>query len=258
MELDAVAEHEARRIERFDVRVIREQAVKRGDAKLLRKRERRRNQPDAMLGGAHEQARTAHGRERHRAEELRVVVEPVPVIRVRPGPVEDILAVGMAFQVQRHGGPERAVLPEQNELRPPAFGGHRAVRLVQRVQKRVPEERIVAGEGVPRGRLDGRNRRHHLQRFKGMCRRFSGRGSNESRHGLVYYQQELSAPESGSVPSNVRNAKRIGPVFRVSRSVLSATRPVPPGAYAMLNACFKGITAGTDEKDRGDIQAVQA
>src|SRR6185437_8812370 len=95
-----------------------------------------------------------HRRERHRALQLRVISPAASLVGGGPAPIEDIFAVRMALEIERHGADEApAVVLESEMLRlPPGLARRRAARL-ERIEERVTEERIVvAGAGVPFGR----------------------------------------------------------------------------------------------------------
>src|SRR5207253_10079501 len=97
-------------------------------------------------------------RERHRADELRVVVDAVALMRLRPGPVEDVLAVGMVLGKERHGAGEAAGTAEEHELRRPAAPGGGAAGVDQRREELVAHERLRAGKRVPFVAIDARER----------------------------------------------------------------------------------------------------
>ena len=82
------------------------------------------------------------------------------LIGIGPGPVEHIFAIGMLFQVQRHGAKQCVPVLEQQVLRCPAGGGASASGVVQGVQEDVLQERVVTGEPVPSLRIN---------RIKGCC-----------------------------------------------------------------------------------------
>jgi hypothetical protein len=112
-----------------------------------------------VLVGSRQQPRPGHRRERDRVDELGVVVEAVALIGVGPGPVEHVLAVRVVLQVERAGGDELAAALEGEEVRRPAGGADRALRLVQRAQvgerdkgrrRRLRREQRRPGVGVDR------------------------------------------------------------------------------------------------------------
>ena len=53
-------------------------------------------------GAFAQQPPSRHRREGHGALQLGIIVAAGPLQRIRPGMVEDIFAIGMAFQIQRH------------------------------------------------------------------------------------------------------------------------------------------------------------
>jgi hypothetical protein len=91
-----------------------------------------------------EQARARSGGERHRAEQLWVVDQAMPLVGVGPGPVEHILTVGVRLQVQRHCCLQPVAVPQRDVLRPPAAVRVGATRFMQGVQIRMAQKRVVA------------------------------------------------------------------------------------------------------------------
>jgi len=91
--------------------------VRRRQARRSRELLDRAQQEEAVLGRSREQARPGHRSERDGVEQLRVVVEPVAAIRIRPRPVEDVFAVRMVLEVERAGGDEIAVSFDDEEVR---------------------------------------------------------------------------------------------------------------------------------------------
>ena len=109
-----------------------------------------------------QQPRAWHRRERHRAQQLRVVAQAVAAVGVGPGPVEHVFAVRVTLQIQRCCGLQLSTRFERQELRGPACLGHRAARRVQRRKVGVaherrrrclPVEQRVPGRGVQRLRV---------------------------------------------------------------------------------------------------------
>ena len=100
-----------------------------------------------------QQPAARHRREGHCPQQLGVVAQAVAAVGIGPGPVEDVLAVGMALQVQRRGRHQRAIGFQRDELRRPARLGYRTARRVQRGQVLQLHEgrgRSLRGEqGVP-------------------------------------------------------------------------------------------------------------
>ena len=89
----------------------------------------RRDQP---LGGplrrhrAKQQARAGHRSERHRRLKLRTIAAARPLIRIRPGMVEDVFAIGTVLQIERNR-PDDAFIRrfQYKTLRLPAGRGAR-------------------------------------------------------------------------------------------------------------------------------------
>ena len=102
-----------------------------------------------------QQARAAHGRERHRREELRVVLESVLRISIRPGEIEHELAARMALAIQRHrahqpplGVRARSDAPASNRFRRGASG------FLEREQEFMSQKGLCGApdERIPLGR----------------------------------------------------------------------------------------------------------
>ena len=112
------------------------------------------------------------GREGHGGLQLRIVAAAGALIGVGPGMVEDILAIGVGFQIAGHAGGDAASGVLQDEmLRQPAGSARRRSALFQRVQKGMGGERVgwaslagrirAAGAGVPLCRRHRGDARHH-------------------------------------------------------------------------------------------------
>jgi hypothetical protein len=115
--------------------------------------------PDQRLPAcrvATENARAGDGRERHGRQPLGVVVQPVAPVGVGPGPVEHVFAVGVALEIQRHGGHQACRLPTaQRGAAPSRCGGRRS-----RMFRALPERRGTSRAGRRRGRsIDRRGSR---------------------------------------------------------------------------------------------------
>jgi hypothetical protein len=102
-------------------------------------------QEQAMFVRARQQARPRDRREGDGAEQLRVVLETVPAIRVGPGPIEDVFAVGMVLKIERACGDQGSVAFEQDEVRRPSGLGDCAARIVQGTQVCERNERRGGG-----------------------------------------------------------------------------------------------------------------
>ena len=103
---------------------------------------------------ARQHARPVDRRERHRAQQFRVVLEAVARIGVGPRPVEHVLPVRVRFEEHRHRAGDFAVPLEDQDLRLPAGARRSAARVDQRVQELVAHERIAAAQAVPRRGVD--------------------------------------------------------------------------------------------------------
>ncbi len=99
-------------------------------------------------------------RKRNRAQELRIVAAPGPLVGVGPSPVENILAPAVAFQIARHRAGDFSVGPFEDEvLWQPARSPVHGASLLQRVQEGMADERIEMcririGARIPLGRVD--------------------------------------------------------------------------------------------------------
>ena len=160
VELDRAAHRPAGRARRCLVGVVEKEEMCRRQLGRARELLDALQEQQAMLVASRQQAWARHRRERDRRDQLGVVVEAVPLIGVGPGPVEDVLAVGVVLQVERAGGDERAGMLEDEEVWCPAGGADRALRLVQRAQvgerderrrRRLAGEQRRPGIGVDRG-----------------------------------------------------------------------------------------------------------
>ncbi len=120
--------------------------------------ERRLHQRALHRRGRSQQARPADRRKRHRADELRVVVDAVALMGVRPGPVEDVFAVGVVLGEDRHGADQAARAVQEHDLRQPAGLCAGAAGVDQRREKLVTQERLLAGKRVPFGGIDAGER----------------------------------------------------------------------------------------------------
>ena len=111
-------------------------------------RELERSIEQKLLLGA-KQARSANGGKRYGAEKLRVVIETVALVRLRPSPVEHVLAIRMRLREKRHRPDQGAGAADKEELRQPAGLRRGAARVDERGEKLMPHEGPRAGERVP-------------------------------------------------------------------------------------------------------------
>src|SRR2546423_7243739 len=116
------------------------------------------NEERPGLTVAREQTGAGDGRKRDCAEQLGKVGKSVTVIGIGPGPVEDVLAVGMRLGVEGHGTDERCALPQCQIARRPTRALAGTPRLMQRMQKFVTQERMSPRERIPCSRLNGAER----------------------------------------------------------------------------------------------------
>ena len=99
------------------------------------------------------------GRERCAGDELGVVVVAILLVGIGPGPVEDILAVGIGLLIQRHNGNQfiqaRVHPAHDNMTRLPTSALGSTARILQSMEKLVAHKGVVgAGEAVPVIRSD--------------------------------------------------------------------------------------------------------
>jgi len=103
-------------------------------------------QPSGRLHVA-QQPITAHRRERHRAQQLRIIADAGALAGVGPGPVEYVFAVGMALAIQRQSGDQRALLVAQQPVfGPPTATPADAAALFECGQEGVTQEGLRIGK----------------------------------------------------------------------------------------------------------------
>jgi len=155
VELHLTPAHQAGGVAGGQVGRVAEQQVQRRELVLAAPAQHRLQQRRARRRIARQQARTGHGREGHGDQRLGVVGQAMLLIGARPGPVEHVLAVGMALDVQRAGGGQLVAVPQAREARRPARLGHGAAAGVQCGQVGVAHERrglgLLRQQGVPGG-----------------------------------------------------------------------------------------------------------
>ncbi len=97
----------------------------------------------------HQQPGAGGGGEGRRRQQLRIVLAPRPLIGVGPGVVEDVFALAVGLQIERHHRrhPARLVLHRQ-VLRAPTSALHRAAGLLGDIQEVVGHEGIAGGRGA--------------------------------------------------------------------------------------------------------------
>ncbi len=165
MELHRLALHQSCCLAGIHVCIVRKQQVQRRDAGLRAPVAQRLHQRGAGLTVPRHQARAWNRCEGNGHHRLGVVGQAMLCISVGPGPVEHIFAVGMAFDVERAGGPQDIALPEREKARRPASARRSAAALVQGGQVFVAHEGGGLGlqgqQGVPVGRGDVQRRCGH-------------------------------------------------------------------------------------------------
>ena len=111
--------------------------------------------PVGIGAGAAQQARSGHGRIGYRAQELRVVVAARALPCVGPCPIEHVLAVRVALDVQRGGADQLSAVVQRQVLCAPAERGADAAVAFQPCKESVGDERIVfRDQRVPRAGID--------------------------------------------------------------------------------------------------------
>ena len=158
VELHRAPRHAAEPLELAGFGLGREEAVECVDLRLAGELQRRTDEQRARPGIRCQHARPRHRRERNRRQQLRVVVPPRARPRVGPRPVEDVLAVRMALEIQRQRAVQFGAVAQQQVARRPAGVLAGRAALVHRVEERVRQQRMSAGEAIPRGRRDGGER----------------------------------------------------------------------------------------------------
>ena len=103
-------------------------------------------------GRIDQQARARRRREGYRTLEFRIVAPAGALKGIGPVPVEDVLAVGMALEIERGAAEQAAFRILEHEVlrQPTGLRGGRAA-LLQGTQKGMADERVVARAGVPFG-----------------------------------------------------------------------------------------------------------
>ena len=98
-----------------------------------------------------EQARAGHRRERNRDLQLGIIGPAGALEGVRPAVVEHIFALAMGLQIGRSGRDEmRRIVLNEDRRGGPAGSFADTFRNFERGEKSVTDERIVAGDPVPR------------------------------------------------------------------------------------------------------------
>src|SRR6185503_8198078 len=114
--------------------------------------------------GAGEQARAGHRRERYRRLELGIVAAAGALEGLCPAVVEDVFALAVALHIERYRTLQGAVVGlGQQVLRLPAGAAADRLRILQRLQEGMAEERAAGGArregaGVPLRGVHGRKR----------------------------------------------------------------------------------------------------
>ena len=162
VELHAFAHQAAGGGERAGVVGLGEQHVQRRQVRLAASATRACASASRAGASAGQQARAGHRRERHRDQQLGVVGQSVALVGVGPGPVEDVLAVGMGLQVQRAGGDQLAAAvasvtkrgdqPVAGTALPESCSAARYSWRMKGVGAACVAEQIVPGRGVDRRR----------------------------------------------------------------------------------------------------------
>jgi len=117
---------------------------------LLELREQPTGQQLAVEIRTHQQARSGGGSERRREREFGVVTPPEALVAPRPGEIEDELAVRVALDEGRGAGREPVRILERQIARLPAAARPEAARALERGEKLLARELILAGaERVP-------------------------------------------------------------------------------------------------------------
>ena len=118
----------------------------------------RQHQPGLLLlrTRPNHEARPGDRCERHRDLQLRVVLPAGTLERIRPAPVEHVLAVGMALQIARHRPDQPAlVVLDRKVLRQPARTARNRAALFEDSQEAMRHKGVVRSRaGIPLGRLD--------------------------------------------------------------------------------------------------------
>src|SRR5580698_8871660 len=122
--------------------------VQRRGADLVHRRLAGFEQQCAPFRALREDAGPRHRREWHRSLELGIVIAARPLKRIGPGMVEDIFALGMAFQIGGQDAGDRAVFFQHQMRRLPASARGGRTRCLQSVEEFKAGERMGLGRAV--------------------------------------------------------------------------------------------------------------
>ena len=114
-----------------------------------------------------QQACARHRRKGNRHHRLGVVGHAMLFVSIRPGPIEDVLAIRMGFKVERASRHQHIRVPQGHKTGRPAGFGAGAAALVQACQILVPHEGcgvVLQGQQpIPCGRVYIQRRMHHAR-----------------------------------------------------------------------------------------------
>lgn len=107
----------------------------------------------------------AHRAERHRRQQLGVVVDSGPVAGIRPAMIEHVFAVGMPFAIAGQRRQQPTVFDMQQVLGLPARARAKAAAVFQGTEKGVAHKGLpVLEQAIPLRRIDGGQAVQGLQR----------------------------------------------------------------------------------------------
>ncbi len=154
VKLHIMANHETCLLQSLPVVRIREQHMHRGQLIALCQLDQLPGQQHAIFLGASQQARAADRRKGDRAQELGVIVQPMAVIGLSPALIKHILPPGVMLQIQGHRATQRLSTMHQQVMWRPACLWRGAASGVQRCQKSMAEQQVIARERVPVCRVE--------------------------------------------------------------------------------------------------------
>ena len=120
MKLNAAPQHHALLLHFLGLAFEWEKQVQGRNARLLGQFQSRLYQPRPVFGSTGQQARPGGGCKGYRTYQLGIVAQPVALVGICPGPVENKFAIGVGFKIQRHAADQLLAFPQGDELCQPA------------------------------------------------------------------------------------------------------------------------------------------
>ncbi len=142
MKLRIVAQEIARLACRFPLRLLQEGYMERGRTDLFGRRLAGFQEQGAVHSLAGQKTRSCDRGERNRRLQLGVVIAARALQRIGPGVIEDIFALGMAFQVSRQDSRYPTILFQYQMRWPPAGARGGGAGGFQRFEEFIARERV--------------------------------------------------------------------------------------------------------------------